>query len=372
MRFRDVVGQDEIKAKLVSSVKNDKVTHANIFIGPEGTGGLPLALAFAQFLNCTNRTENDSCGECPSCTKMQKLIHPDVYFTFPTISTGGVSKPISTDFIKEWRKALLENPYVTYIEWLDHLKAENKQGNITIAECHEIIKHLSLKSYEGGKKIQIIWLAEFLGKNGNSLLKIIEEPTPNTFFIFISENKNLILNTILSRTQITLLPPLNDVSISKSLIENFHIDEEESKNIAHLANGNYSEALRIYRVGQNNHAESFISWMRLCYTFKTLDINKWLTTHTSNGREYLKDFLKYGIRIIREAYLLGNDLESISHLGKTEQEFAIKFSPFINSSNILEIYNLLNKAHYHIERNASPKIIFFNLSLQIYKLLRNN
>lgn len=372
MKFSDVVGLEDVKRKLIKSVNNNKVSHANLFLGNEGTGGLPLALAFAQYINCNNRKENDSCGECSSCKKSEKLIHPDFHYTYPVINTPNNKKPVSEDYINEWRSAILENPYLTYTDWLVKLKAENKQGNIYIEECHRIIKNLSLKAYSGKNKFQIIWLPEYLGKAGNSLLKIIEEPTANTYFIFVAQIKDKILNTIISRMQTTLLPPLNHDVISDKLTTSFGVEHEEAINIAHLSNGNYSEAYSLYQKGQNDHAESFIEWMRMCYLFEKdpKKIYDWINKTVKEGREYLKDFLKYGIRIIREAFLLGNELEDITHLSKSEQDFAIKFSPFVNSQTIQEIYELLNKGHYYIERNANSKIVIFNLSLQFKRIFK--
>jgi DNA polymerase III subunit delta' len=371
MQFRDVIGLDEIKSQLVSSVINKKVSHAILFSGQEGRGGLPLAFAFAQFLNCENRSENDSCGNCNSCLKMQKMIHPDVHYSYPVIKKEN-KPPVSVDFIKQWREAISQNPYIGYFEWLGYMDAENKQGNITIEECHEIIHKFSLKPFEGGNKILIMWLPEFLGKSGNSLLKIIEEPPPDSIFLFVTHNRELILNTILSRTRIIPLPPLQAESIEKKIRTDVGLEAEVATSISILADGNYNEALRLLKTGQSDHTENYIKWMRICYKPDHLEIFNWSKSITENGREYLKDFILYAIRMTRELLLSKNQADTIMRMNETEKEFVTNFSPHISANSLNNFYELANKAHYHIERNASPKIIFFNLSLQLHKLLKKN
>ncbi|MFC2114482.1 ATP-binding protein [Bacteroidota bacterium] len=369
MRFADVAGLEFIKEQLIKSAHNNMVSHAMLFIGPDGYGGLPLALAFAQFLNCINPSENDSCGECSSCKKMAKFIHPDIHFSFPTFSEKGKATLCNTMYT-QWREKLIANPYLTHFEWLQHINAENKQGNIPVDECHSIIHNLSLKAYEGSKKIQIIWSTDLLGRAGNALLKIIEEPPPDTFFIFIARSKENILNTILSRTQLFLLPPISIENISIKLQKKFEIPNLEADRIAQLAGGNFAEALRISKSAQNNHEDDFIAWMRLCYEFKGVELLSWINDLHSKGREYIKDFLQYSLRIIRESILISNESKGISYLTSSEEDFAKRFSQFTHLENAEKFYNLLNKTQYYIERNGNPKIIFFNLSLQFYKLFK--
>jgi len=380
MRFSKVVGHRELINRLIMSVKNNKVSHSIMFLGNEGSGGMAIALAFAQYLNCKNRISvdaellEDSCGECNSCKKMQKMIHPDVHYSYPVVRLSDKDKepPISRDFISTWRSVFSANPYTTYNEWMDSINAENKQGNITIKECHQIIKQLSFKPFEGGNKIQIIWLPEYLGKNGNSLLKTIEEPASDTYFLFVAENKELILNTILSRCQINLLPQLPADVISGAMIENYEISQEEASKIAYLANGNYAESNRIYKSGVSDHFEGFRHWMRVCFANKPNEMQLWVVQISGKGREYIKDFLKFSIRMIRECYLIGSNSQSISHLSDDEQDFGSRFSPYIKENNVLMIYELLNKSYYYVERNVNLKILFFTLSLQINKLLSLN
>lgn len=371
MKFEKVPGQEKIKDHLLTSIHNKKLSHAYMFVESEGGGALAIALALSQYLLCENPSETDSCGICPSCQKVEKLIHPDLHFSFPAIKSKNSNSNVSTEYINVWRKTIPSNPFISYFDWMQELKAENKQGNISIEECHAIIKRLSLKSYEGGAKIQIVWLAEYLGKNGNSLLKIIEEPSPNTFFIFITQNKEYVLNTILSRTQVLLFPPVKSESISKYLIDNKLVGSEKADYLANLSNGNFTECLRLIKAEHADHAENFIKWMRMCFHYDPLAIGNWLNSHVSNGREYLKDFIKYGMRIIRESFLSGQNLEELNHLSANEVDFAKNFSKFISVSNLETIYKLLNESYYMIERNANPRILFFNISLRFNKILNN-
>jgi len=367
MKFTDVTGQEEIKQKLISSVKNGRISQALMFISPEGRGGLPLAIAFAQYLVCINKQENDSCGMCPPCHKMSKLIHPDIHFSFPVIKTN--DKPISDDFISTWRTSVIENPYLGYFDWLEKMNAENKQGNISMAECHNIIKKISLKSFEGKFKILIQWLPEYLGKNGNSLLKILEEPPEGTLFLFVTQNKDLILNTIRSRTQQILLPPLKTNTIADQLISQFQLEKQNALKIAEMAAGNFSESIRLYQSGQNDHSIKFIEWLRLCWTNDGVDVFKWVQDFSSKGREYQKDFLQSGIRLIRENVLWNNKLPELNHLGDDEIEFSKNFSVLMNENRASKIYQLLDKSYYYVERNTNPKVLFFQLTLQLNQIL---
>ncbi len=365
MRFADVAGLQKIKDQLSAGVKNNKLSHSLLFVENNGNGGLPLALAFAQFLLCDSTVEGDACGTCPSCIKMGKLVHPDVHFTYPTVSTGASKPPISVDFINNWRSIVLDNPYFSYVDWMKHLNAENKQGNITIAECHEIIKHLGLKAFEGGKKIQIIWLPEFLGKNGNSLLKIIEEPTDNTFFIMVTQNQEQILNTILSRSQIYLLPPLQKEDIRQFLSHKFPDNTTDTEKVAGLVEGNLTDAISKISHEVVNYSETLSQWLSLCVRADVEGIYHWVNQFVKNGRETQKDFLQNAIGIIRK--VLHYKTVSNHQPGADEQErnCVELLSRLSVEEKLPEIYRLFNDAHYHISRNANQKIIFFELSLQV-------
>ncbi|RZK65896.1 MAG: hypothetical protein EOO92_25830, partial [Pedobacter sp.] len=236
MQFKDVVGQEDIKVHLINTVKSDRISHAQLFLGPEGSGSLALAFAYAQFISCENKQETDSCGECASCRKYQKLIHPDLHFSYPFFAKH--KEDTALTFIEEWRKAFLANPYLSLDEWREQLSADNKQANINIAECHSIIQKLSLKPFESEYKVLIMWLPEFLEKEGNSLLKIIEEPSHKTLFLLVAQNQDQLLNTILSRTQIVKVPKQKNQDVCEFLTTKHQVSEDKAKQIAYLSNGN--------------------------------------------------------------------------------------------------------------------------------------
>ena len=368
MKFSEIIGQEKTKQQLIKSVENQKLSHALMFLGSEGNGALALAIAFAQYINCENKTNGDSCGECPSCNKSKKYIHPDIHFSYPVIKKD-TKPPISLDYIKSWRKALIENPYLSYLDWLNYMDFENKQGNITIDECHSIIKTFSLKAFEGNYKVLIMWLPEFLGKSGNTLLKIIEEPAPNTLFIFVAYDKEGILNTILSRTQIIPINKLSYTDISSKLISDFQLNEDTASEIALLADGNFNEAVRLMNSESSAHFESFVNWMRACWNPNMIEVHHWVADINEKGRENIKDFLLFAMRTIRECALIKFDLSKISKVRDKENKFVSNFSDRLNQKNLPLLYDLFNQAHYHIERNANPKILFFDLSLQVHKLI---
>lgn len=362
MKFSDVLGQKSLKENLINSAKKNRVSHAQLFLGPEGAGGLPLAMAFATYLTCKSPGD-DACGECSSCNKMSKVIHPDVHFSYPFISpkTGTVS----LDYISEWRQAIISDPYLNYYDWLLNLKAENKQGNITAKESREIIRKLSLKSYEGGPKIMIIWLPEYLGREGNALLKILEEPPENTFFFLVAENAENILNTILSRTQLVRVPKLKDEDIQEALVAKHGIEQEEAMELAAIADGNYLYAKKLAVSTETNYSAIFQEWMRHCYKPDGVRLLKWVDSIAKFSREEQKNFLKYGLQMLEEIFKMGYNLGKGSRLSSEDQLFAEKFSEYINEQTFVRIYEEMNKTHFYVERNASSKIAFFNLSLRI-------
>ena len=292
MLFSEVIGQEPLKNKLISNLKSGKISHAQLFLGQSGYGGLSLALAYAQYLNCANPGERDSCGECDSCKKMAAMEYADLHFSFPVISKKSGTKPISADYITEWRKALKENPYMDYAQWMQIIEAENKQGNITAEECRDIIRKLSLKPMYDGYKILIMWLPEYLGKEGNILLKTLEEPAPNTLMILVAENEENILQTILSRTQIQRVTSIPMAEIEKALMRNPENGREKSGRVAHLSDGNYNTALRLIDAEENNYTEDFILWMRACFKPDMAAVTKWVETMSATGRENQKNFLR--------------------------------------------------------------------------------
>jgi len=367
MQFKQIVGQDAIKQRLITSVKENRVSHAQLFLGPGGSGSLPLAVAYAQYLSCENKLEDDSCGECSSCRKYQKLMHPDLHFSYPFFAKHKDDTAIS--FIEQWRDAFIANPYLSLDTWRGYLDAENKQANINIAECHQIIKKLSFKPFESPYKILILWLPEYLDKEGNALLKIIEEPQPNTLFLLVAQNQDQILNTILSRTQLIKIPPLGFDDIKDHLINQHNQTVDAATEIAYLSNGSLTEALTMLEYDNKGYHGQFVQWLRLCFANKGLEVMSFVDQASKMGRENQKNFLRYGINFLRECCLLLSGAGSLVHLPAHELETAQKMTNVMNVPEAQAIVTELEKAHYHVERNGNPKILFLDVSLQIIKIL---
>jgi len=367
MQFKQIVGQVAVKQRLINSVKENRVSHAQLFLGPGGGGTLPLAMAYAQYVSCEDKQEDDSCGECSSCRKYQKLLHPDLHFSYPFFAKHKDDTAVT--FIEQWREAFLANPYLSLDNWRGYLDAENKQANINIAECHQIIKKLSFKPFESAYKILILWLPEYLDKEGNALLKIIEEPQPNTLFLLVAQNQDQILNTILSRTQLIKIPALSYEEIKDHLITNHNQTEDAAAEIAYLSNGNLTEALGMLHQDKTGYHTLFIQWLRLCYGNKGLEIIPFVDQASKMGRENQKNFFRYGINFIRECCLISAGAGNLVHLPAQELETAQKMTRVMDISQSNDIITELEKAHYHIERNANPKILFLDVSLQIINIL---
>ncbi|MBS1500437.1 MAG: hypothetical protein JST32_00140 [Bacteroidetes bacterium] len=367
MQFKHIVGQQAVKQRLIGTVKDNRVSHAQLFLGPEGSGSLALAVAYAQYLSCENRQADDSCGECSSCRKYQKLIHPDLHFSYPFFAKD--KNDTALTFIEQWREALLANPYLSLDIWRGYLDAENKQANINIAECHQIIKKLSLKPFESAYKVLILWLPEYLDKEGNSLLKIIEEPQPNTVFLLVAQNQDQILNTILSRTQLVKVPALTYDEIKEELEQHHHQSGFAAAEIAYLSNGSMTEALNMLQQERNNYHAQFVQWLRLCFSNKGIEVMGFVEQAAKMGRENQKNFLRYGISFLRECCLLMAGAGNLVHLPGQELETAQKMTAVMNLAMAEAISDELEKAHYHVERNANPKILFLDVSLQIIKVL---
>jgi len=368
MQFKQIVGQAAVKQRLINSVKENRVSHAQLFLGPEGSGNLALAVAYAQYLSCLDRQPDDSCGECSSCRKYQKLAHPDLHFSYPFFAKHKDDTAIT--FIDQWREALLATPYPSLDIWRGYLDAENKQANINIAECHQIIKKLSFKPFESEYKILILWLPEYLDKEGNSLLKIIEEPQPNTLFLLVAQNQDQILNTILSRTQLIKVPALTYDEINQELISQYNQTEKAAAELAYLSNGNFTDALLMMQQDDKSYHTLFVQWLRLCFGNKGIEIVGFVDQLSKMGRENQKNFLRYGISFVRECCLLIAGAGELVHLPATELETAQKLSSIMNIEMNQAIIAELEKAHYHVERNANPKILFLDVSLQIMSFLK--
>ncbi len=369
MQFRKIIGQEGIKQQLIQTVVENRVSHAQLFLSCDGSGALPMAIAYAQYINCLNKTPEDSCGECSSCRKYERYIHPDLHFSYPFFASKDVK--IAVDVLEEWRSMLLEDAYFDMDIWRSKLSAENKQANINIAECHDIIKKLSYKAFEGDTKVLIMWLPEYLDKEGNSLLKIIEEPPANTLFILVANNQEQILSTLLSRTQIVKIPKLDYAIVESYLMQEFGLSENQATEYSFLADGNLIEAKQLVASTQNENADRFAEWLRMGYGNRVLDMAGFVEQIAGWGRENQKNFLKYGINFMRECSLLISGADELVKLPVSALQTAQKLSKHVLDLGMADaIISELEKAHYHIERNANPKILFLDVSLQLVKIIK--
>ncbi len=366
MIYKDIIGQNKAKHILRGMADSERMPHALLLLAPQGAGGLPLALAHAQYILCNNRTDREPCGICGHCSKAEKMIHPDIHYSYPTIG----SKTVATHVLKQWRAALNENPYLNINQWLEKLDAENKQGNIPVAECVEIVRKLSLKTFEANHKILIMWLPEYLGKEGNRLLKMIEEPPEETLFILVAENQDLILNTILSRCQLVTLPPLSDEDIREGLILRGG-DIEDAEAVSHLVEGNFNEAILLSQTTENDNAFLFLEWMRHCFKGNGVDLVNWVEKFAGIGREKQKLFLKYGLHFLRELMVLTTTGNENLRLRGEELNTAIKMKNVINFDKIVPMAKLFDECSYFVERNANPKVLFLDASIKMHRILRS-
>ncbi len=400
MQFHSINGQKEIKEQLVQMVQHNRLSHALLFLGKEGSGALQLALAFAQYIVCkpqppevdlfattssksekqeTNQqeTRNDACGTCPACKKANELIHPDIHFSYPVITKKPGEKPISTDFIKAWRQFIIENPYGNVYDWLQFIGAENKQGNITAHECNDIIRKLNLKSFESEYKILIMWMPEFLGKEGNKLLKLIEEPPANTLFILVAENEDLILPTILSRTQLVKIPQLSNLEVEAALEMSAGVKIEKAQQIAAVAEGNYREALQLLQHADDDWEVMLRDWLNAIIRTGPVAQVKWIDDTAKLGREKQKQFLKYFIHLLEQAIRIrviaptNEQQETDKQEARNEFDFALRLNKLCNLGQQEAIIIELDKASYYIERNANAKMLFHALSIRLYHIINN-
>ena len=379
MLFSEVLGQKHIKNHLTKSVDAGRIAHAQLFVGPEGSGTLPMALAYAQYILCAN-TNSENTGGNESCNlKFKNVSHPDLHFAFPVTTSDKVkSKPVSSYYLQEWRQLLDQQPYGNLFDWYKLLGVDNKQGQIGVDEALQIVKSLSLKSYEGGHKIMLIWMAEKMNTAAaNKLLKLIEEPPEKTIFILIAEDEEQIINTIRSRCQVLHFPPLAEDAIVEALVKNYHIESSVATKIAHQANGNYNKACDlIYQDSEDIQFEKwFILWVRSAFKAKgnksaIHDLISWSEEIAKTGRETQKKFLSFCLNYFRQALLLNYKANELVYLEPKSESFKLEnFAPFVHDSNILDISNELQDAIYHIERNGNSKIILTDLSIKLTRLL---
>jgi DNA polymerase III, gamma/tau subunits len=362
--------QQRAKATLGALVESGRVPHALLFLAPSGAGGLHLASSFAQLLQCESpdTASFSPCGQCSACKKSSHFVHPDIHFSFPTIGTNAVS----TDFLKNWRQFLAETPYADANTWLQQLGAENKQGNINKEECNAILKKLSLKSFEGRYKILLMWLPEYLGKEGNRLLKLIEEPPENTVFLLVAENQDLILNTILSRCQLIKLAPLSDEEVAEGLVAQRGLDMARARQLAFLSGGDFGAALAAADAPQTDDARLLLDWLRKCWKGQAVEMVRWTEEFAKLGRENQKQFLHYGLHFMRELMaLIAAPQSGGARLRPEELATAENMSKVLDFDKIGKITALLNDNIYYIERNANPKILFLDTSIQMHQIMKN-
>ena len=374
MQFKSIIGQKALINKLITGYNENRIAHTQLFLGNEGSGALAIAIAFAQFLVCTNKSANDSCGVCPSCVKFEKLVHPDLHFYFPTTTSSSVKKdPKSSLFLNEWRSYITDNnAYATLVGWYEHIGVGNKQGIIRKDDANEIISSLSLKAYEADYKVIIIWMVDKMNDAAsNKLLKTYEEPPENTIILLIAEKYEQLLATVRSRAQLFKIPQLTESDIANELIKSGS-DEKTAKDVALISNGNWNKAQEIINNTEETQANfiNFRKWLRLCFQPKDYSaLIKFNQEMAKTGREKQKSFLNYGLEVIHNAILQNNNGGSVVKKAGDELDFSVKFAPFINETNQTEMYTAINQAIYHIERNAHAGILFSDLSFTIVDLI---
>jgi len=396
MQFKEIIGQNATKQHLVELVQHNRLSHALLFLGKEGSGSLQLAIALAQYLTCEKvnskgknqnsktllfgdepatsneqqATTNDSCGVCLSCIKSQKLIHPDIHFSYPVVTKKSGSPPISADYISEWREFINDFPYGNVYDWLQFIGAENKQGNITAQECNDIIRKLNLKSFESEYKTLILWMPEYLGNEGNKLLKLIEEPPPNTLFILVAENESLILPTIVSRCQLIKIPALEIIQVQEALISRNNTGAEIARQAAAVSEGNYREALHIVQHADEDWQSLLREWLNAILKTGPVAQTKWVEETSRLGREKQKQFLRYFNHLLEQAIrvrLMGDSI----YLHEAEKDFANRLNRIAGIAQQKAIIEELDNATYYIERNANAKILFHALTIRLYHIIQD-
>jgi len=403
MQFYQVIADNHVKLQLKNLVQNNRLSHALLFLGREGSGALPLSIAFAQYILCEKinpesknnavslfREEapsvkinsDDSCGECSSCLKVSQLIHPDLHFSYPALKRDSKhDRVLSRDYITEWREFIRQFPYNNVADWINFIKENsksnienpaNKQGNISVFECDDISHNVSLKAFESDYKIVIMWMPEFLGKEGNKLLKLIEEPPPDTLFIFVAENENEILPTILSRTQLVKIPSLSDAGIENALVSKFNLPAEKAAQISAISEGNFREALQLLKNPEENLQAQIRDWLNVILKNNVSSQIKWIDEINKIGREKQKQFLKYFIHLLEQsirAEFLGDNLGIIP---ENERDFALRMNKMSSTEAQEAIIKELDNSIFYIERNANAKLLFHALTIRIFHIIKDN
>ena len=376
MYFKDIIGQETLKARLLRSVDDNRLAHALLLTGPGGNGKLPVAVALARYILCTSRNNGDACGRCPSCVKIDKLMHSDLHFAFPVKKkkNSGDKNPVSDDYMTQWREIFLKSPYFSYSDWLSQLEVDNQQPMIYERESAEILHKLTMKSREGGWKVMIIWLPEKMNEAcANKLLKIIEEPPAETLFLLVAENTEPILPTILSRTQRIEIPRIADEAISEALQQRYTLDGQTARAIAAQSGGDWekAEGMLMVNSAKTQYLELFMTLMRMAYRRDIKAMKQWSEQVAALGRERQKSLLEYCQRMIRENFIMNFKRSEMLYLSREEHDFSVKFSPFVNENNIFGIMEELSEAQKHIEQNVNAKMIFFDMALRMIVWIKN-
>jgi DNA polymerase III subunit delta' len=371
MQFKDVIGQEEIKARLIHEVNTGKISHAQLFLGRLGYGGLPLALAFAQYLFCESKTATDSCGVCSSCLKVSDLQHPDLMWSFPVILS---KSPTSTGFLSDWREQVKQQPYFELRDWTRIMDPKEKKPVIGTEESQEIIRKLSLKSYEGGYKVMIIWMITSMNQEcSNKLLKILEEPPPKTVFLCIAESGDLILPTIRSRTQTIVVPRIDRDDLTRYLRNQNKLGASSIETLVTHAEGDYCRVLE--SLGENNDYELnrdlFIQLMRVCYKKDVIPMLDWSDEAAALPKESQKHFLVYALHMFRQSMLKNYTDEQLLKLTEEEHAFLKNFARFITGNNLFDFVKTFDDAHYHVDRNVNSKLIFTNLCFKVMRFIHD-
>jgi DNA polymerase-3 subunit delta' len=374
MQYHQVIGQESLQAQLSELVQQNRLSHALLLLSKEGSGALPLAISFAQYLVCetvASKGGNTPCGTCPACHKATQLIHPDIHFSYSTVTKKTGEKPIATDFIAEWRSFIQLNPYGNLFDWIEMIKSkENSQGKITSEECNDIIRKLSLKSFESPWKILIMWLPELMGNEGNKLLKLIEEPPVNTLLMLVSENESQLLPTIVSRCQLIKVPALQTATIEKALIERNNTPAALAAQLAPLSEGNYREALQLVQHAEEDWQLLVRDWLNAILKTGPVAQTKWVEEISSLGREKQKQFVRYFIHLLEQALHLR--IRGSEHLiSEKERDFAERLNKIAGIEQQEAMVGELDQAHYQIERNANAKILFHALTIRLYHIIQD-
>jgi DNA polymerase III subunit delta' len=399
MQFQSIIGQSGTKQHLAEMVQHNRLSHALLFLGKEGSGSLQLAIALAQYLTCEKvngrqltdhnkltgpslfgdeperpiqiQKPSDSCGLCSSCLKASQLVHPDIHFSYPVVTKKSGTPPLSTDYISEWREFIKSYPYGNTYDWLQFIGAENKQGNITAHECNDIIRKLSLKSFESEYKILIMWMPEYLGNEGNKLLKLIEEPPPNTLFILAAENESMMLPTILSRCQLVKIPMLETGDIEEALINRNGTAPDKARQIAGISEGNYREALQLVQHAEEDWQSLLRDWLNAILKTGPAAQTKWVEEISKQGREKQKQFLRYFNHLLEQAIRLSIMGDNAIGLANNERDFALRLNKIAAIEQQQAIIEELDRAAYYIERNANAKILFHALTIKLYHIIQD-